>query len=262
MKGITFEGYFELMERTVENEFIFGMRPVIEALKAGTEVEKIMLQNSVRSPQTHELTSLARHLGIPVQMVPLEKLNRLTKRNHQGVLAYTAQITYQKLASLLPMIFEAGMEPFMLILDKLTDVRNIGAIARTAEASGAHAIVLPSRGSALINADAVKTSTGALHRINVCREDNLKTAITFLKESGLKVAAITEKAAVNYWEADLSGPVALILGSEDVGISEEYLKLADVRVKMPMLGEIQSLNVSVAAGVACYEIVRQRQIKE
>ncbi len=237
---------------------IFGIRPIIEGLKAGIEVEKILMQNTIRSPQTAEIVRLSRQLGIPVQMVPMEKLNRLTKKNHQGVVAFTAHLTYQKLSALLPMLFEAALEPFLLVLDRITDVRNLGAIARSAEASGVHALLLPSRGSAMINADAVKTSTGALHRLNVCREDNLKTSLQYLKDSGLKIVAVTEKASVDYWKADLSGPVALILGAEDTGISEEYLKIADARIKMPMLGEIQSLNVSVAAGIACYEIVRQR----
>ncbi|MBW7847129.1 MAG: 23S rRNA (guanosine(2251)-2'-O)-methyltransferase RlmB [Bacteroidales bacterium] len=246
------------MDAALSNEIIFGVHPVIEALKAGVEMEKLLIQNSARSPQISEIMRLARQMAIPFQLVPIEKLNRLTRKNHQGVIAMTAQVSYQKLSSLLPMIFEAAMEPFLLVLDRITDVRNMGAIARSAEASGVHALVVPNRGSAQINAEAIKTSTGALHRVNICREDNLKTTLHFLKESGLKIVAVTEKASVEYWKADLSGPVALILGAEDTGISEEYLKLADVRIKMPMLGEIQSLNVSVAAGIACYEVVRQR----
>lgn len=246
------------MDAALSNEIIFGVHPVIEALKAGVEMEKLLIQNSARSPQISEIMRLARQMAIPFQLVPIEKLNRLTRKNHQGVIAMTAQVSYQKLSSLLPMIFEAAMEPFLLVLDRITDVRNMGAIARSAEASGVHALVVPNRGSAQINAEAIKTSTGALHRVNICREDHLKTTLHFLKESGLKIVAVTEKASVEYWKADLSGPVALILGAEDTGISEEYLKLADVRIKMPMLGEIQSLNVSVAAGIACYEVVRQR----
>lgn len=246
------------MDAALSNEIIFGVHPVIEALKAGVEMEKLLIQNSARSPQISEIMRLARQMAIPFQLVPIEKLNRLTRKNHQGVIAMTAQVSYQKLSSLLPMIFEAAMEPFLLVLDRITDVRNMGAIARSVEASGVHALVVPNRGSAQINAEAIKTSTGALHRVNICREDNLKTTLHFLKESGLKIVAVTEKASVEYWKADLSGPVALILGAEDTGISEEYLKLADVRIKMPMLGEIQSLNVSVAAGIACYEVVRQR----
>ncbi len=246
------------MDGIIAKEIIFGVHPVMEALKAGVEVEKLMVQNAARSPQMTEILRLARQLEVPVQMVPVEKLNRLTRKNHQGIVAFTAHLSYQKLSAVLPMIFEAAMEPFLLILDRITDVRNFGAIARSAEASGVHALVVPSRGSAQINAEAVKTSAGALHRVNVCREENLKTTLHYLKESGVKIVAVTEKASVEYWKADLQGPVALILGAEDTGISEEYLKMADVRIKMPMMGEIQSLNVSVAAGIACYEIVRQR----
>lgn len=251
-----------MQKEVTGNEMIFGTRPVIEALRSGADVEKILIQSSTRSPQTNEIVQLAKEHEVPVQMVPVEKLNRLTRKNHQGVVAFVAQVSYQKLNALVPMIFEAGMEPFLLILDKITDVRNLGAIARTAESAGVHALVMPSRGSAMINADAVKTSAGALHRINLCREDNLKTTIQFLKESGLKVAAVTEKASVDVWKANLTGPIALIMGSEDIGISEEYLKLADIRIKIPMLGSIESLNVSVAAGISCYEIVRQRQMQE
>ncbi|GAB1418264.1 23S rRNA (guanosine(2251)-2'-O)-methyltransferase RlmB [Bacteroidales bacterium] len=246
------------MDGIIAKEIIFGVHPVMEALKAGVEVEKLMVQNAARSPQMTEILRLARQLEVPVQMVPVEKLNRLTRKNHQGIVAFTAHLSYQKLSAVLPMIFEAAMEPFLLILDRITDVRNFGAIARSAEASGVHALVVPSRGSAQINAEAVKTSAGALHRVNVCREENLKTTLHYLKESGVKIVAVTEKASVEYWKADLQGPVALILGAEDTGISEEYLKMADARIKMPMMGEIQSLNVSVAAGIACYEIVRQR----
>lgn len=246
------------MDGIIAKEIIFGVHPVMEALKAGVEVEKLMVQNAARSPQMTEILRLARQLEVPVQMVPVEKLNRLTRKNHQGIVAFTAHLSYQKLSAVLPMIFEAAMEPFLLILDRITDVRNFGAIARSAEASGVHALVVPSRGSAQINAEAVKTSAGALHRVNVCREENLKTTLHYLKESGVKIVAVTEKASVEYWKADLQGPVALILGAEDTGISEEYLKMADARIKMPMMGVIQSLNVSVAAGIACYEIVRQR----
>lgn len=240
-------------------DMIFGTRPVIEALRSGADVEKILVQNSSRSTQMNALMREAKQHEVPVQMVPIEKLNRLTGKNHQGVVAFVSQVSYQKLSAVVPMIFEAGMLPFFVVLDKITDVRNFGAIARTAESVGVHALVLPSRGSAMINADAVKTSAGALHRINVARENNLKETLRFLKDSGVKLVAITEKAAVNLWSADLSGPIALIMGSEETGISEEYLKLADVRIKIPMMGSIESLNVSVATGIACYEVLRQRE---
>lgn len=240
-------------------QLIYGMRPVIEALEAGIELDKLFVLRGGRSPQSNQLLKLAREAGIPVQYVPEEKLNRLTRQNHQGVVAYTASVSYQKIASLLPMIFEAGIDPFIIMLDHITDVRNLGAIARTAEASGAHAIVIPSRGGALVNADAIKTSAGALTRMNVCREDNLHSTADYLKESGLKLVAITEKADELLWNANLKGPLALILGAEDTGISKSMLDRADIAVKIPMSGNIASLNVSVAAGMACYELLRQKE---
>ncbi|PKP52951.1 MAG: 23S rRNA (guanosine(2251)-2'-O)-methyltransferase RlmB [Bacteroidetes bacterium HGW-Bacteroidetes-1] len=241
------------------NDILFGTRPIIEALKSGREIEKVLVQSGSRSPQIGELLGLARLHEVPIQTVPQEKLNRLTRKNHQGVVAFLSPVLYQKIESLIPILFDAGKLPFIIIMDKITDVRNFGAIARTAEAAGAHAILVPTRGSAMINADAVKTSAGALNRINLCREDNLKVTIDFLKASGLRIAAITEKADRELWDSDLTGPVALIMGSEENGISEAYLKMADTHLKLPMLGTIESLNVSVAAGIACYEIVRQRR---
>ncbi|MBS4061142.1 MAG: 23S rRNA (guanosine(2251)-2'-O)-methyltransferase RlmB [Bacteroidetes bacterium] len=239
-------------------DMIFGTRPLIEAFRSGMEIEKILIQNGTKSPQILEILTLAKNHEVPYQLVPMEKLNRLTRKNHQGVVAFISPVVYQKIEFLIPMLFEAGETPFIIIMDKITDVRNFGAIARTAEASGVQAILIPTRGSALITADAVKTSAGALTRINICREDNLKTSIDFLKKSGLKIAAITEKSDGLLWDADLNGPVALLMGSEETGISEAYLKMADLRLKIPMLGSIESLNVSVAAGIACFEIIRQR----
>lgn len=241
-----------------QTAYIFGTRPLIEALKSGVEIEKILIQSGSRSPQLSEVIRLTRERSVPYQMVPVEKLNRITRKNHQGVIAFTSSVVYQKLEHIMPMLFEAGITPFILILDKVTDVRNFGAIARTAEASGVHAIVFPSRGSALITADAVKTSAGALSRINVCREENLKNTIEFLKQSGLRIAAVSEKSEKAIWDNDLQGPLALIMGSEETGISAAYLQMADVHLRIPMTGSIESLNVSVAAGIACYEVVRQR----
>jgi 23S rRNA (guanosine2251-2'-O)-methyltransferase len=239
-------------------DMIFGTRPIIEALRSGMEMEKILVQTGAKSPQISEILIEAKNNEVPYQLVPVEKLNRLTRKNHQGVIAFISPVVYQKIEFIIPMLFEAGETPFIIIMDKVTDVRNFGAIARSAEAAGVHAILIPSRGSALITADAVKSSAGAITRINICREDNLKTTIEFLKDSGLKIAAITEKAEGLIWEADLKGPLVLIMGSEETGISEAYLKMADLRLKIPMLGSIESLNVSVAAGIACFEIIRQR----
>lgn len=240
-------------------QLIYGIRPVIEAIEGGIEIEKLFVLRGGKSPQLHQLLSLARQAGVPVQYVPEEKLKRLTRQNHQGVVAFTASVSYQKISALLPMVFEAGIDPFIILLDHITDVRNLGAIARTAEAAGAHAIIVPSRGGALINADAIKTSAGALTRINVCREDNLQNTADYLKTSGLRLVALTEKADQLLWDSDLRGPVALVLGAEDTGISKSLLDLADVSVKIPMAGSIASLNVSVAAGMACYEYLKQNK---
>lgn len=241
-------------------QVIYGTRPVIEALESGLEFDKLFVLRGGRSPQLHQLLTLARRNGIPVQYVPEEKLNRLTRQNHQGVVAFTATVSYQKIASLLPMIFEAGIDPFVIILDHITDVRNLGAIARTAEAAGAHALIIPSRGGALVTPDAVKTSAGALTRMNVCREDSLYQAADYLRESGLKLVALTEKGTEMLWQIDLTGPVALILGAEDTGISKSLMDRADAFAKVPMSGSIASLNVSVAAGMACYELLRQKSV--
>ncbi|MDA3943896.1 MAG: 23S rRNA (guanosine(2251)-2'-O)-methyltransferase RlmB [Bacteroidetes bacterium] len=239
-------------------DYIFGLHPVLEAFEAGKEFEKLFIQSGLRSPQLQQISKNARELGIPFQFVPLEKLNRITRKNHQGVIAYVSPVSYQAIEQLIPMIYEAGRMPFIVILDRITDVRNLGAIARTAYAAGADALLLPSRGSALITGDALKTSAGALSHLTVCRSENLKTSIDFLKESGLKIAAVSEKSSSSIWEKDLEGPVALILGSEEDGVSAAYLQKADVHLKIPMPGAMESLNVSVAAGIACFEIVRQR----
>lgn len=236
----------------------FGIHPVQELLKAEKEIEKIFIQNGLRSPQISEIAGCARSRDIPVQFVPIEKLNRLTRKNHQGVVAFTCPISYVNVEQVVPMAYDQGKMPFIVILDRITDVRNFGAIARTCYAAGVDAIVIPSRGSALINSDAMKTSAGALSTINVCRVENVKDTIDFLKASGLKVVAVSEKGKKNIWQADLKEPVAMIMGSEEDGVSEAYLKRSDEHLAIPMPGDIDSLNVSVAAGIACFEVVRQR----
>lgn len=239
-------------------DYIFGLHPVLEAFEAGKEFEKLFIQSGLRSPQLQQISKNARELGVPVQHVPIEKLNRITRKNHQGVVAYISPVSYQSVEQLVPMIYEAGKMPFIVVLDRITDVRNLGAIARTAYAAGADALLLPSRGSALITGDAMKTSAGALSKLTVCRADNLKDSLDFLKESGLKIAAVTEKGSSSIWENKLEGPIALILGSEEDGVSPAYLQKADAKLQIPMPGAMESLNVSVAAGIACFEIVRQR----
>lgn len=241
---------------------IFGTRPLIEAYAAGKEIEKVMLLKGGRSEQLAEIVRLARDHQTPVQYVPVEKLNRLTRKNHQGVVAFVSPVHFQAIEQVIPMIYEAGKDPFIIILDRVTDVRNFGAIVRTAESAGADAVLVPSRGAAQLNADAVKTSAGALNRLPICRADNLKTSLDFLKKSGLSIAAISEKSKMAVWDAELLGPVALLFGSEEDGISTAYLKYADAQVSIPMQGETASLNVSVAAGIACFEVVKQRSRME
>lgn len=241
-----------------KDNVVYGIRPVIEAIKAGKEIEKILIQNGLRSEGFHELRALINELNIPFQYAPLEKLNKVTYNNHQGIIAYMSSIVYQSLENIVAGTFEEGKTPLILILDRITDVRNFGAIARTAECAGVHAIVIPSRGAAQINPDAVKTSAGALNNIPVCRSENLKDTIKFLKHSGLKIVACTEKAEDFYYKADFTEPLAIILGSEENGISGEYLKLSDLNVKIPILGMTDSLNVSVATGIILFEAIKQR----
>jgi 23S rRNA (guanosine2251-2'-O)-methyltransferase len=248
----------EQKKESESNNMIFGLRPVIEALKAGKEIDRLFVQNGLKNELFGEMMGMLKKHNVLYQYVPLEKLNRLTSKNHQGVVGYISSIEYHKIENILPAVFEAGKTPLLLILDRITDVRNFGAIARTAECAGVDAIIIPQKGAAQINADAIKTSTGALHKIPVCREENMKKVIEYLRESGLQVIACTEKTSDDYYKVDFTLPVAIIMGSEEDGISSEYLKLADAHAKIPLLGEIGSLNVSVATGVMLYEVVRQR----
>jgi 23S rRNA (guanosine2251-2'-O)-methyltransferase len=241
-----------------EKEMIFGIRAVIEAVEAGKDIDKVLVKRELSGELFLELQEQLRRYEIPMQKVPVERIDRITRKNHQGVIAFTSAVTYQKLENIVPLLYEEGKIPFILVLDGLTDVRNFGAIARTCEVAGVDAIVIPEKGSVSVNADAIKTSVGALHSIPVCREKNLKEAIVFLKNSGIKVVAATEKAASFCTETDLSVPIAIVLGSEDTGVAPEHLRVCDELVRIPQSGTIQSLNVSVAAGVLIYEVVRQR----
>ncbi len=240
------------------SDFVFGIRPVIEAIKSGKEIERILMQKEVGGNIVAELVQLAGRHNIPIVKVPVEKLNRITRKVHQGVICFISPVIYASLDNIVSEVYRKGETPFILVLDRVTDVRNFGAIARSAECMGVQAIVIPSRGSAQINSDAVKTSAGALSYIPVCREANLKNTLRYLKENGLKLIACSEKGGGNIDATDCTGPVALIMGSEEDGISSEYLKLSDEMLKIPITGQIQSLNVSVAAGIMMYEVVRQR----
>ncbi|MDY0098504.1 MAG: 23S rRNA (guanosine(2251)-2'-O)-methyltransferase RlmB [Bacteroidales bacterium] len=242
-----------------ENDCIFGLRPVIEAVRAGRQIDRLLVKQGLKGALYHELMIEVREHQIPYQIVPVERIELVTRKNHQGVLAWLSVIEYQKIANLLPMIFEKGQDPLVIVLDGVSDVRNFGAIVRSAACFGAHAIVIPEKGSARITADAVKTSSGALNSFPVCREKSILRAVQYLKESGLKVICADESSGNAVAEVHLTGPSALILGSEDKGISRELSALADTAVRIPITGTIPSLNVSVAAGVFLYEINRQRQ---
>jgi len=240
------------------SEFIFGVRAVLEAVLAGKDIDKILIKKELETELTKELFDALHGTHIPVQRVPMEKLNRVTMKNHQGVVAFISAVTYQRLEDIIPTLYEEGKTPFIVLLDGITDVRNFGAIARTCECAGVHAIVIPQTDSVSVNADAMKTSAGALHTLPVCREKTIREAILFLKNSGVRVIAATEKASDNYTQADYSGPVAIVMGAEDTGIANENIRISDELVQIPILGKIGSLNVSVAAGILMYEAVRNR----
>jgi 23S rRNA (guanosine2251-2'-O)-methyltransferase len=240
-----------------DNNLIYGIRPVIEAIRAGKEVDKLFIQNGLKGELIPELRKLINEFQIPYQYVPVEKLNRMIRSNHQGVACYISEISYQPIDTLLMSVFEKGETPLFVILDRITDVRNMGAIARSAACAGAHGLIIPDRGGAPVNADAIKTSAGALNIIPVHKSRNLKSTIEYLKASGLKIVAVSERGNKDYFKCNLTGPVALILGSEEDGISGEYLHRSDEIVKIPMKGGVSSLNVSVAAGIMLFEIVRQ-----
>ena len=241
-----------------ENEMVFGIRAVIEAIQADKEIDKILVKRELQGDLSRELFEVLKGRDIPVQRVPAERLDRLTRKNHQGVIAFIPAITYERLENIIPFVYEQGKNPFIVLLDGVTDVRNFGAIARTCECAGVDAIVIPSRGSVTVNADAVKTSAGALHTLPVCREQNLKDTLQFLKSSGFHIVAATEKGDYDYTKADYTGPMCIIMGAEDKGVSYDNLALCDEWVKIPMLGTIESLNVSVGAGILIYEAVKQR----
>ena len=245
----------------MEDNIIYGTRAVIEAVNEDRELERLFIQRGINNPLMNELRALLKKKEILYQLVPVEKLNRISPRNHQGVVAFLSSVSYYQTEEILPGLFSSGVPPLLLMLDRVTDVRNFGAIARTSECFGVNAVIIPSRGGAQINSDAIKTSAGALHKITVCREHNLKTTLDYLANSGLQVVACSEKADTYVYHVDFTIPTVIIMGSEENGISGEYLRKADVKVKIPMQGNIGSLNVSVAAAVILYEAVRQRTRK-
>jgi len=244
------------MEQT--DNFIFGIHPVLEALDSKKKIEKVLFRQGLEGPQFRILLDKLRDRGIQVQFAPVEKLNYLTRSNHQGVIAFLANVDYVSLEEMTSLADKSGSKPLLLILDGISDVRNFGAIARSAECAGAHGIIVPAKGSATVSADSVKTSAGALLRIPVAKVSNIREAIYFLKESGYQIVATTERAEKSIYQSSFTGATAIILGSEEKGVSGSSLALSDLQVKIPMAGSIGSLNVSAAASVMLFEVLRQR----
>ena len=241
-----------------KSDFIFGIRTVIEAIEAGKDIDRVLVKRDMQGELARELFTALRGTQIPVQRVPVEKLNRITAKNHQGVVAIIASVTYQHVEDLVPSLFEEGKSPLFVMLDGVTDVRNFGAIARTCDCACVDAVIIPTHDSVSANADAMKTSAGALHTLPVCREANLAASIKYLKQCGFRIVGATEKGNLNYTEGHYTDPVCLIMGAEDTGIPADHLALCDDWVAIPQFGHIGSLNVSVAAGILIYEAVRQR----
>ncbi len=241
-----------------KNQYIYGIHAVLEAIDAGKDIDKILLSKTLNVDTAKEIVDRARSLRVPVQRVPVQKIDRITRRNHQGVLALMSAVTYYQVEDIVPQLFDNGENPFIVVLDGVTDVRNFGAVARTCECAGVSAIVIPDRESVSPNADAVKTSAAALNYLPVCREHNLVNAVKLLRDSGFKIVGTSDKSQVPYTRGVYTGPVAIVLGAEDKGVSPEIMKLCDTQVMIPEFGHINSLNVSVAGGIMIYEVVRQR----
>jgi 23S rRNA (guanosine2251-2'-O)-methyltransferase len=244
-----------------KSDMIYGTRAIMEAVKAGRQIEKVYLQTGLTNDLMKELVGLLRDTQVPYTWVPLEKINRMTMKNHQGVVAVLSAVEYASLQPLIDKAYAEGRIPFFLLLDRITDVRNFGAVARSSECAGLDGIIVEESGNAPITGDAVKTSSGALHYLPVCRVKSLKDAIKDLQQNGIQIVACTEKATHLLYELDLSGPTALLMGSEEDGIAPPLLKACDKSAKIPMKGKIESLNISVAAAVAMYEVVRQKFYK-
>lgn len=244
-----------------KSDYIFGIRAVIEAVEAGRSIDKVLVRRDLGGDLGRELMDKLREYGVVVQKVPQEKLNSITMKNHQGAIALLSPIDYSRLEHLVPLFYEEGRNPLVVVLDGITDTRNFGAIGRTAACAGVDAIVIPERNSVSVTPDAVKTSAGGLFHVPVCREKDTLSAVRFLKDNGYRIVGATEKGAAPYTDADYRVPVAIVMGSEDTGISDGVLRICDDLAAIPIVGKIESLNVSVAAGIMIYEALRQRGVR-
>lgn len=241
-----------------KNQIIYGRNPVLEALHEGVTIERIWMLQSLRGPIEKEVRQISKERNIPLSVLAKDRLQRIVKGNHQGLAASIALIEYQQLNNLLPQIYENYGNPLIVLLDRVTDVRNFGAIARSALICGAHGLVIGHKNSAPVNAEAVKTSAGALRKIPVCREKSLTQTISFLKNSGVKVIGAALEGTHFLHNLDLEGPLAIMVGSEGEGIHPSLLKHCDEVYKIPQVGDLDSFNVSVAAGISLYEAMKQR----
>jgi 23S rRNA (guanosine2251-2'-O)-methyltransferase len=244
---------------TTETTNIFGIRAIIEAIESGSTMNKIYLQKGLRGSLFYELDKLIKEKGITTSIVPVEKLDRLSKNsNHQGAVAQISPIEFYDLETLIDETKENGKTPLFLLLDQVSDVRNFGAIIRTAECTGVNGIIIQKNGSAPVNAETIKTSAGAAFKIPICKVDHIKDALFILQAAEIKTVAATEKTENSVYDINFKQPIAIIMGSENKGVNPSILKMVDYKAKLPLLGEIESLNVSVACGAFLYEIVRQR----
>ena len=246
------------MELEQKSDIVFGIHPILEGLQSDKNFDKILILNTLRTDQAKEIIEIARERGISLNKVPQQKLDRVTRKNHQGIIGFIAPIEFQNIEEIIPNLFSEGKTPFLLILDRISDVRNFGAIIRTAECAGVHAIIIPKKGAAQINGETIKTSTGAIFNIPICKVPGIDSVIPFLKDSGIHLVACSEKTEINYTEVDYSIPLAIIMGSEESGIAISNITKCDSTAKLPLLGVTGNLNVSVAAGIIMYEVIRQR----
>ncbi|MCX6350748.1 MAG: 23S rRNA (guanosine(2251)-2'-O)-methyltransferase RlmB [Bacteroidetes bacterium] len=244
----------------MKDEIIYGIHPITEAINAGTPINRVYIQKDVHNDRLKELIHLMKDNAVPFQFVPREKLSRMTGQSHQGIVAQISYVEFQDIENVLPAIFESGKAPLLVILDNITDVRNMGAIARSAECFGIDAIIIPSKGGAAMNSEAVKASSGAIHKIPICRPINFIEGINYLIDSGVNLVACSEKAQKTIRDLDVSAPTCFVFGSEGDGINEQLMDMCTDHIKIPLKGKISSLNVSVAAGIIFYEAEMKRSL--
>lgn len=258
MKDDQFLGGLSLLE---PQKYIYGIHPVIEAIDSGQTIDKIYIQKGLHGENYNRIKKIIKKYRIALQLVPRDKLRGLTLKNHQGVFAFISPIEFHNIDNLIPMIYEKGKNPLLLVLDRITDVRNFGSIVRTSECGGVDGILISSKGSPLFSSDAIKASSGAILKIPICKELDIYKSLLILKNYGIYLVAATEKSSTLFYEVDFSLPIAIILGNEQYGIDSSYLSLTNKQVKLPMLGQISSMNVSVVCGIFIYEAIRNRYAK-